>query len=149
MVTTRKTCDSLFDLDCNPDDVSAAVKKLQPGGSGHRQTTGHAKHHTSEVTSNSQWDLNSPTAHYSPIHPQEPAIYCTECSHSETSAPKESNSEKHLIVDASQLSELISENMSCTHCASSSHKSSIESFLKYCDEAGRGCRDFVDFLYRE
>ena len=36
MVKTRKTCDALFDLDCDPDNVTPAVSKIQPGGSGNR-----------------------------------------------------------------------------------------------------------------
>ena len=107
---TRKTCDALFELDCDPDNVPPTVRKIQPGGCGNIQTSGLAKRQTSEVTSNSQWNFTSSTTHYSSIHLPPHAIYCTECSHSETppDSLKENTSEKHLLVDASKLSAMIS-----------------------------------------
>ena len=65
MEKTRKNCDALFELDCDPDNVPPAVWKIQLGGCGNRQTSGLTKHQTSEVTSNSQWDFTSSTNHYS------------------------------------------------------------------------------------
>ena len=43
MAKTRKICDAIFEIDWDPDNVPPAVRKIQPGGSGNRQTSGLAR----------------------------------------------------------------------------------------------------------
>ena len=125
MVGTRKSCDALFSIDSDPANVPPAVRKIQPGGSGNRQTSGLARRRATEVTSNNQWALTSPTGNHSPIHPPPPAINIAECSHSETpnsDNPQDSPSNNNVLVNTFDLREMVSENMCCLHCNKSSQK---------------------------
>ena len=153
MVGTRKSCDTLFSIDCDPANVPPAVRKIQPGGSGNRQTSGLARRRANEVTSNNQWYLTSPTGNHSPIHPPPPAINIAECCHSETPKcdnPQDSHSNNNVLVNAFDLREMVNENMCCLHCSKSSQKKTINAFLQFCDECGRGCRDlWLSFLGRK
>ena len=114
MVGTRKSCSALFSLDPDPANVPPAVRKIQAGGSGNRQTSGLARRRATEVTSNNQWKLISPTGNHSSIHPPPPAINIAECSHSERA--------KCVLVNAFDLCKMVSENMCCLHCSKSSQK---------------------------
>ena len=108
MVATRNNCEEAFILDQDPSNVPPAVRKLQSGGSGSRQTSGLAELRAREVMSNSKWNFTSPTGNYS-LRPllQNPGIYCSECSDSAATTPHETPndtaSDQNVIINASNL----------------------------------------------
>ena len=146
MGVTRNCNKELFDLNQNPDDIPAAIRKLQAGGSGSRQTSGLADRRLSEVTSNSQWHLSGTTDNHSSIHLREPGIPSSECSHSADN-PRSTDSDlsENVIVCARELRQMISHNTCCMHCNKSIQSKNIDDFLQFCDDNDRGCRD-LEFI---
>ena len=120
MVGTRNSSGKLFAFNQIPDNVPAALRKLQAGGSGSRQTRGLAEWQKNEVTSNSQWNLPGTTDHYSPIHLRQPGIPFSECSHSaDNSQAADSDLCKNVILSAPELHQMIFDTTCCVHCSKS------------------------------